>query len=69
MWPSEIPKLPTDLLVRAFPGVWKLLLLHDSLPRTETWPGKGVVKEEMFPNTRKPSLVDLWGALESQRAT
>ena len=32
MLPSEIPKLPTDLLVRGFPGVWKLLLLHDSLP-------------------------------------
>ena len=33
MLPSEIPKLPTDPLVRGFPGVWKLLLLHDSLPR------------------------------------
>ena len=32
MLPSEIPKLPTDLRVRGFPGVWKLLL-HDSLPR------------------------------------
>ena len=32
MLPSEIPKLPTDLPVRGFPGVWKLLLLHDSLP-------------------------------------
>ena len=31
MLPSEIPKLPTDLLVRGFPGVWKLLL-HNSLP-------------------------------------
>ena len=29
--PSEMPKLPTDLPVRGFPGVWKLLLLHDSL--------------------------------------
>ena len=26
MLPSEIPKLPTDLAVRGFPGVWKLLL-------------------------------------------
>ena len=26
MLPSEIPKLPTDLPVRGFPGVWKLLL-------------------------------------------
>ena len=34
MLPSEIPKLPTDPLVRGFPGVWKLLLLHDSLPGT-----------------------------------
>ena len=31
--PSEIPKLPTDPPVRGFPGVWKLLLLYDSLPR------------------------------------
>ena len=31
--PSEIPKLPTDPPVRAFPTVWKLLLFHDSLPR------------------------------------
>ena len=30
MLPSEIPKLPTDLSVRGFPTVWKLLLLHDS---------------------------------------
>ena len=29
--PSEIPKLPTDLLVRGFPGVWKFLLFYDSL--------------------------------------
>ena len=33
MFPSEIPKLPTDPPVRGFPGVWKLLLLYDSLPR------------------------------------
>ena len=26
MLPSEIPKLPTDLLVKEFPTVWKLLL-------------------------------------------
>ena len=26
MLPSEIPKLPTDPLVRGFPGVWNLLL-------------------------------------------
>ena len=30
MLPSEIPKLPTDQLVRGFPCVWKLL--HDSVP-------------------------------------
>ena len=30
--PFEIPKLPTDPPVRGFPPVWKLLLLHDSLP-------------------------------------
>ena len=35
---SEIPKLPTDLPVRGFPGVWKLLFLHDSLPRTGLHP-------------------------------
>ena len=32
MLPSEIPKLPTDLPVRGFPTVWKLLLLHDISP-------------------------------------
>ena len=32
MLPSEIPKLPTEALVRGFPAVWKLVLLHDSLP-------------------------------------
>ena len=31
MLPSDIPKLPTDPPVRGFPGVWKLILLHDSL--------------------------------------
>ena len=36
MFPSAIPKLPTDL-VRGFPGDWKLLL-HDSLPRTGLLP-------------------------------
>ena len=30
MLPSEIPKLPTNPPVRGFPGMWKLLLLHDS---------------------------------------
>ena len=35
---SEILKLPTDLPVRGFPGVWKLLLLHDSFPRTGLHP-------------------------------
>ena len=34
MLPSEIPKLPTDLLVTGFPSVGKLLLLHNSLPGT-----------------------------------
>ena len=33
--PSEIPKLPTYPLVRVFLGVWKLLLFHNSLPRTD----------------------------------
>ena len=32
MFPSEIPKFPTDPPVRGFPGAWKLLLLHDSVP-------------------------------------
>ena len=32
MLSSEIPKLPTDPPVRVFPGVWKHLLLQDSLP-------------------------------------
>ena len=34
---SEIPKLPTDLLVRGFPTIWKHLL-HDSLPRMALCP-------------------------------
>ena len=38
MLPSEIAKLPTNPLVRGFPGVWKLLLLHDSLPRMDLCP-------------------------------
>ena len=32
MLPSEIPTLPTDLLVTVSPAVWKLFLLHDSPP-------------------------------------
>ena len=32
MLPSEIPRLPTDPLVRGFPVVWKFLLFYDSLP-------------------------------------
>ena len=36
----------------------------------ETHPGEGVMKEEKFPNTRKPSHQGgLWEVLESQRAT
>ena len=31
MLPSEIPRLAIDLLVRVFPGVWKLLFFYDSL--------------------------------------
>ena len=38
MLPSEIPKLPTDPLVRWFSGLWKLLLFYDSLPRTDLCP-------------------------------
>ena len=38
MLPSEIPKLPTDLPVRVFTGVWKRLLLHDSLPGIDLHP-------------------------------
>ena len=34
MLPSESPKLPTDPPVKGFPGVWKRLLFHDSLPGT-----------------------------------
>ena len=36
----------------------------------ETRPGEGVVKEEKFSNTRKPSHpAGLWGVLESQIST
>ena len=38
MFPPEIPKLPTYPLVRGFPGFWKLLLIHNSLPRTDLCP-------------------------------
>ena len=33
MLPSEILKFPTDPPVRGFPAIWKLILLHNSLPR------------------------------------
>ena len=36
--PPEIPKLPTDQPVRGFPGVWKLLPIHDSLSGTGLHP-------------------------------
>ena len=32
MLPSVLPRLSTDLAVRVFPGVWKLLSFQDSLP-------------------------------------
>ena len=32
---SVFPRLTTDLAVRVFPGVWKLLSFQDSLPRME----------------------------------
>ena len=35
MLPSEVPRLTTDLLVRVFPGVWKLL----SFLRLLSWDG------------------------------
>ena len=38
MLPSKIPKITTDLPVRGFPGVWKLLLFHNSLPGTSLHP-------------------------------
>ena len=38
MLSSEIPKLPTDPSLRGFPGVWKLLLLYDSLPKAGLLP-------------------------------
>ena len=34
----EIPKLCADMPMRGFPVVWKLLLLHNSLPRTGLHP-------------------------------
>ena len=36
MFSSEIPKLPTDLLMRGFSGVWKLLFLR--LPPQDWYP-------------------------------
>ena len=38
MLPSEILKLPTGPLVREFPALWKLPLLHDSLSGTGLCP-------------------------------
>ena len=38
MLPSVLPRLSTDSAVRVFPGVWKPLLLQDSLPRTGLCP-------------------------------
>ena len=39
MLPSEVPRLGTDLPVRVFPGVWKLLsFFKDSLPGTDLHP-------------------------------
>ena len=42
MLPSEIPKLPTDPLVRGFPGVWKLLLFMTPSPGWESIPNSFV---------------------------
>ena len=38
MLPSVLPRLGTDLAVKVFPGVWKLLSFKDSLPRMELCP-------------------------------
>ena len=35
MLPSVLPRLTTDSAVRVFPGVWKLLFFHFSLPGME----------------------------------
>ena len=37
MLPSEIPRFPTNLPVRVFPGVWKLLFWHSD-PRMDLRP-------------------------------
>ena len=42
MLPSVLPKLGTDSAVRGFPGVWKLLLSYDSLPRMVSVPNSFV---------------------------
>ena len=42
MLPSVIPKLPTNPPVRGFPGVWKLILFYDSLPRMVSFPNSFV---------------------------
>ena len=38
MLPSKIAKFPTEPPLRGFSTVWKLLLLHNSLPRTNLCP-------------------------------
>ena len=38
MLPSEILKLPTDPLVRGFPGVWKLLFFKTPFPGQISFP-------------------------------
>jgi len=35
VFPSEVPKLPPSLPMRRFPSVWKLFLLHSSLPKVQ----------------------------------
>ena len=38
MLPSEVPRLPTDSLVRVFPGIWRLLSFLRLTPGTDLHP-------------------------------
>ena len=67
MLPSEIPKLPTDLPVRGFPTMWKLLLLHDSLQRTGLCPSLFCVSFIFYPTSFQrewAAFLGLWCPLQ-----
>ena len=53
MLPSEISKVLTDPLVTGFPTMWKLLLLHDSLPKKVSTPTTAMKLNDACPLEEK----------------